>query len=80
MVQERREVAGLGERAGEIFFRPSGAGPVMAFAPSPYGVGCILSPLRGYNSALRQFRASPIRLLPIRRFAAGTQREFRRKD
>jgi len=137
MLQERREVAGLGECAGEIFFRPSGAGPVMAFAPTPYGVGCILSPLRGYSSGLHQFRASPIsrfansalrqlrrffqvgafpisgassiprfanfgafpisalrqfrsifqfgassisEQLPIRRFAAGRQREFRRKD
>jgi len=131
MLQERREVAGLGECAGEIFFRPSGAGPVMAFAPTPYGVGCILSPLRGYSSGLHQFRASPISRfanfalrqfgpsptsalfpsrrfsnfwrfvnsplfqfrrfsnfgassisehLPIRRFAAGTQREFGGED
>jgi hypothetical protein len=54
MLQERREVARLGKCAGEILFRPSGAGPVMAFEPTPYGVGCILSPLRGYNSALRR--------------------------
>jgi hypothetical protein len=73
MLQERREVAGLGECAGEIFFRPSGAGPVMAFAPTPYGVGCILSPLRGYSSGLHQFRASP-----ISRFANSALRQLRR--
>jgi uncharacterized protein len=35
---------------GELFFRPVGAGLFPPSPPKPYGVGCILSPLRGYNN------------------------------
>src|SRR6516162_53764 len=36
-----------------LFFRPFGAWFLLLNLPTPYGVGCILSPLRGFGASLR---------------------------
>ena len=38
----------LKESVTEFFFRPCGARAFPTFVPTPCGVGCILSPLRGF--------------------------------